>query len=233
MKLLGTIFFVSTLWTFQASAQEQAAVCQDAVERRGSIQMQMIPSADGNNCFISVHNRKAQGLLYRDYLFTADGELMIFNSFGPGDESQTTGAREFFMFPRVQVTPTYEWNDETRRLIITTVNGNKAYFDYEDAELVGMSGATIRRATDIHPSNRGGIEILNYQGLLLDGGFKMGSAPTGNSRAYSTFTDRNGKTCRLQNYELFKYTSDGDVIFKHSDKGLQSLLKSRCPQLTF
>lgn len=195
--------------------------------------MQVIPSADGDNCFISVHNRKAEGLLYRDYLFTADGELMIFNSFGPGDESQTTGAREFFMFPRVQIAPTYEWNDETRRLIITTVNGNKAYFDYEDAELVEMSGANIKRASSIVPGNRGGIEILNYQGLLLDGGFKMGSAPTGNSRANSTFTDRTGKTCKVQNYELFKYTSDGDVIFKHSDKGLQSLLKSRCPQLTF
>ncbi|UXR63499.1 hypothetical protein EZJ49_10475 [Bdellovibrio bacteriovorus] len=232
MKLLGTIFFVSTLWTLNASAQDQTAVCQETVERRGSIQMQMIPASDGN-CFVSVHNRKAQGLLYRDYLFTADGELMIFNSFGPGDESQTTGAREFFMFPRVQSTPTYEWNDETRRLTVTTVNGNRASFDYEDAELVEMTGATIKRASSIVPGNRGGIEILNYQGLLLDGGFKMGSAPTGNSRANSIFTDRTGKTCKVQNYELFKYTSDGDVIFKHSDKGLQSLLKSRCPQLNF
>ncbi len=233
MKLIGTFFLLSTVWATTATALQDESICQDIVERRGSIQLQMIPARDGTVCYVSVHNRKAENLTYRDYLFTSDGELMVFNSLGFGDESQTAGAREFFMFPRLRKTPTYEWNDEARRLIVTTVNGNKASFDYEDAELVEMTGATVQRAPEIRPDNRGGVEIKNYQGLLLDAGFKLGSAPTGVSSAYSLFTDKQQKTCRVQNRELFKYTSDGDVIFRYSDAGLKSFLRNRCPQLSF
>lgn len=233
MKLFLNVLLLSSVGSASAMAFESQAVCQDVVERRGSIQVQMISSSDGDNCYVSVHNRKAQGLVYRDYLFTADGELMVFNSLGYGDESSTTGAREFFLFPRVNPVPTFEWNDETRRLTVTTVNGNKASFDYEDAELVEMTGAEIKRAAQIRPDNRGGVEINKYQGLKLDSGFKLGSAPTAVSGNSSVFTDKNGKTCSVKNYELFKYTSDGDVRFKFSDSGLKTFLKSRCSSLTF
>lgn len=233
MKLLGTFFLLSTIWAANASAFEEESICQDIVERRGSIQVQMILGRDGTTCYVSVHNRKAQNLTYRDYLFTSDGELMIFNSLGYGDESQTTGAREFFMFPRPLKNPTFEWNDETRRMTVTTVSGNKASFDYEDAELVEMTGATVQRAAEIRPDNRGGVEIKNYQGLIMDSGFKLGSVPTGVSTAYSIFTDKQQRTCRIQNRELFKYPGDGDVIFRHSDASLRALLRSRCPRLSF
>lgn len=233
MKLIGNVLLLATIWSTAATAQQEQALCQETVQRRGSIQLQVIPSSDDSKCFLSIRNRKASGLLYRSYLFTSEGELLVFNSLGNGNEAESTGAREFFMFPRVQAAATYEWNDDTGRLTVTTVNGNKASFDYEDAELVEMTGAVIKRDSEIRPDNRGGVEITQYQGLILDAGFKLGSAPSGVSGAISTFTDRNGKTCKIRNYEVFKYTADGDVIFKFSDKGLQSFLKNRCPQLTF
>lgn len=236
MKLVGIASFMFVgMWTLSSSAlaNESEAFCQDRVERRGSIQVQQIASRNNTICYVSVRNFKATGLFYRDYMFTSDGELMVFNSLGPGSESETTGAREFFMFPRVSSIPTFEWNDENRRLIITTVNGNRASFDYEDAELVEMSGATIKRSAEIRPDNKGGVEILNYQGLLLDVGFKLGSAPSQNSRALSKLIDINGKTCQIQNDEIFKYSEDQDVYLRYSDQGLKTFLKKRCPQLLF
>lgn len=231
IKAIGIFFLLSIACLNPPQAAVGGSTCPHIVESRGSVQVHMIQLREGTVCYVSVHNRKAEYQTYRDYLFTSDGELMIFNSLGYGPDSSATGAREFFMFPRVFENPSFEWNDQARRLIVTTVSGNKAYFDYEDAEIIEMTGARVERASEIRSDNNGGVEIKNYQGLLLDGGFKLGAAPTGVANAFSQLTDKRGKVCRLQNKELFKYPGDGDVIFKFSDAGLRTFLKGRCPQL--
>lgn len=212
----------------QASAADMTS-CPDKVERRGSIQIQQYLTGS-NVCFFSVGNHKTMGGVYRNYLFTSDGELMIFNSYGWGDDSSSTGAREFFFFPRSS-SISYNWNDESRQLEVTAVSGDQFFFDYDEAQLTSMSKGQVQIASEVRKDNKGGVEILNYQGLLMDGGFKVGSAPTTSRNATSTFKDATGGTCTLKNSALFTYESNGNLFFKYSDSELPVFLKRVCAKL--
>lgn len=208
------------------------ADCPDAVERREGTQIQQQWSDGSQTCFLSVSPLDGYvDLTYRDHLFTSDGLFMVFNSFGQGPDSGTTAAREFYMFPRTQSKMTYSWDDDEKELTVTHITGDKFVFDSRKARLKSMSRAQVTVADYVEPQNRGGIEITNYQALLLDGGFQMGNAPTADPNGKSKFIDAKGVSCQIGNREIFKYTSDGDVILKHSDKSLWTLLKSRCPKL--
>lgn len=231
MNVLKATVLFSFVGISSAFAQ-QNSVCQDRVERGGSIQLQMRPSS-GGDCFLSVRNYKTSGMVYRDYLFSASGNFLVFNSFGDGSISDSTGAREFYIFPRRHAIPQYKWNTETRRLEVTSASGSVFYFDYENSDVVAISNGNVKVASTVTPANRGGVEISNYKGLILDVGFTMGKAPSENQSAMSTFTDENGKTCKVRNGEVFKVTSTGDVNPRYTDKGLAAFLKNRCPQLKF
>ncbi|WP_374030184.1 hypothetical protein [Bdellovibrio bacteriovorus] len=95
------------------------------------------PSSNGD-CYLSLHNFKQGGLVYRDYLFTKDS-LMVFNSFGDGPISQSTGAREYYFFPRKNVIPQFSWNSSDRRLEVTATDGNVVFFDYETTAMTAAS----------------------------------------------------------------------------------------------
>lgn len=224
-------FLLSLLFTLQAWGSESGA-CPDILEKRGSIQLQQMVTNDGI-CFLSVGNFKSSGLVYRNYLFTSDGNLMVFNSFGWGDDSGSTGARDFYMFPRRLTKATYQWNDEARHLEVTDVTGGKLYFDYENAELVRMDKGQVTVDPKVHPNNKGGVEIRSYRGLLLDIGWAVGRSPTQNPSGWAVFRDQQGQSCRVQNREIFRYGSDGDVFFRYSDGALARYLAKTCPKIRF
>lgn len=209
-----------------------SATCPHILEKRGSIQLQQMVTNDGV-CFLSVGNFKSSGLVYRNYLFTSDGNLMVFNSFGWGDDSGSTGARDFYMFPRPLVKATFQWNDTARHLEVTDVTGGRSYFSYETAELIQLEKGQISVDPKVHPDNRGGVEIRSYQGLLLDIGWAMGRSPTQNPSGWAIFTDRKGQSCRVQNRNIFRYGSDGDVFFRYSDRDLARYLARACPKIVF
>jgi hypothetical protein len=225
LVLLGLGFTVSATNTWAADA----TTCPNKVERRGSIQVQQDLSSN-NICFVSVGNFKTEGGIYRNYLFSSDGELMVFNSYGWGNDSDDTAAREFFFFPR-KTDLAFNWNEQSRQLEVTSSTGDQFFFGYEDAELVGMTRGQVQIAPDVSKTNKGGVEILKYQGLLMDGGFKIGSAPTSSRTSNSVFRDSVGTTCTVKNNVLFTYASGGDVFFKYSDKDLSVFLKRACPKL--
>lgn len=217
-----------SLSTNSASAADMTT-CPDKVERRGSIQIQQYLTRN-NVCFFSVGNHKTLGGIYRNYLFTSDGEFMIFNSYGWGDDSSSTGAREYFFFPRTS-SIAYNWNDESRQLEVSSASGDKFFFDYDEAQLVSMDKGQVRIAEEVRKDNKGGVEILSYQGLLMDGGFKIGSAPTSNRNGASVFKDATGGTCTLKNSSIFKYESDGNSFIKFNDAELTAYLKKTCSRL--
>ncbi len=222
-------FLFSLLFTLQAWGAEPGT-CPDILEKRGSIQLQQMMTNDGF-CFLSVGNFKSSGLVYRNYLFTSDGNLMIFNSFGWGDDSGSTGARDFYMFPRPLAKATYQWNDEARHLEVTDVTGGKSHFSYETAELIHMEKGQVTVDPKVHPDNKGGVEIRNYRGLLLDIGWAVGRSPTQNPSGWATFKDHKGQSCRVRNRDVFRYGSDGDVFFKYSDNDLARYLARVCPKI--
>lgn len=217
---------------FAQAATEQD--CPDLVERRDEIQFQQVWSSDTQSCFFSVTPRDAfVDLVYRDYLFSSSGLFMVFNSYGPGDEAQTTAAREFYMFPRSNGGYQYAWDDENRELKVMHVTGDTFTFSYKKAKLKSISRAQVIVSDDVLATNKGGVEITNYGGLLFDGGFKLGSSPTGNATGLSKFTDATGKSCSVRNKEVFDYLSTGDIQFRYTDSELASFLKTRCPGLQF
>ncbi|QDK37838.1 hypothetical protein [Bdellovibrio sp. NC01] len=230
MKRICSILLLALPMTSFAQ-QAPSQNCPDVVDRRGSIQLQQMASGDNKKCYISIHNFKQNELVYRDYMFTNDGGFMVFNSFGNGPEDEFTGAREFMMFPR-PVAQSYKWNDDARRLEVTDVTGTTYSFDYEDAELKSSDKATVKVASEVADSNKGGVEISKFQGLLMDSGFTKGHAPTSSKNGISVFTDKTGKTCKVKNSSVFNYTSDGDNNFKFDDKALVTFLKANCPKLT-
>lgn len=215
---------------FAQAATEQE--CPDLVERRDEIQIQQVWSSDTQSCFLSVTPRDAfVDLVYRDYLFSTSGLFMVFNSYGSGDEAQTTAAREFYMFPRTNGGYQHAWDDDNRELVVKHVTGDTFTFSYKKAKLKSISRATVTVSDDVIPTNKGGVEINNYGGLLLDGGFKVGGSPTGSAAGLSKFTDAQGKACSVRNKEIFDYLSTGDIQFRYSDSELASFLKTRCPGL--
>ncbi|WP_413587586.1 hypothetical protein [Bdellovibrio sp. HCB274] len=230
MQLLISLLF--TMPVFASTQAQDSQTCQDRVERGGSIQMQMRPTESGD-CFVSVGNFKINSMFYRNYLFAVDGNLMIFNSFGSGTVSETTGAREFYFFPRRNKYPTVTWNNEQRHLVVTSVTGDEFYFDYETAQPKGMDKAEIQVSPEISKTNKGGVEVLKYKGLVFDAGFRMGTAPTTLPKNKGTFTDETGKTCSVAIGDIFSYTDSGDPYVKYSDKNLAKFLKKKCPKLKF
>ncbi|KHD87280.1 MAG: hypothetical protein OM95_15155 [Bdellovibrio sp. ArHS] len=223
--LLSLIFSVGI-----AHAADEAS-CPDFSELRDGTKIQQILAGNGE-CFFSVTPDDAwKDLVYRDHLFTSEGMFMVFNSYGPGEESKTTAAREFYMFPRVSETFSYEWNDDTRELTVTHVTGDKFVFESKKARLKSISRANVSVADYVEATNRGGIEISNFQGLLLDGGFKMGSSPTANPNANSVMKDVNNSACTLKNTEIFKYTTDGESYLRYRDQALIAFVQKRCPKL--
>lgn len=230
MQLLLSLLFA--LPSFASTQAQDSQTCQDRVERGGTIQAQMRPTSNGD-CFVSISNYKVSTMFYRGYVFSADANLMVFNSFGSGPVSETTGAREFYTFPRRFKYPTFTWNEEQRVLVVTSTTGDEFYFDYETAQPKGMNKAEVQVAAEISKNNGGGVEIKNYKGLIMDAGFKMGSAPTSNPRNKVKFTDETGKTCDLTVGDIFNYREDGDPYVKFSDKNLANFLKKKCSKLKF
>lgn len=228
MMMLLSLLMALPSW----AGLQDSLTCQSLTERGGSIQLQMIASANGS-CYVSVMNYKNTSMVYRSYLVANTGNFLVFNSYGDGPISDFTGAREVFTFPRRFKNPTYKWNSDSRRLEVTTVSGDTLQFDYETADLVAWSSAEVAIDPEVNKTNNGGLSLKNYKGLMFDPGFTVGEAPTQSPSNKATITDENGKTCSVRVGDLFKYTDDGNPFVKYTDKELAGFLKKKCPKLKF
>jgi hypothetical protein len=183
----------------------------------------------GESCYLSVHPRQALDLVYRSFLFTSEGQLMVFNSFGEGDSSKMTAARVFFFFPRTG-TPEMEVLKEEVRISFSVFS---FYFSQGEARVSGMDGGKATESSKVIPQNRGGIEFAIERGLMLDAGFAVGFDPTSRQTNKANFIDRQGLSCEITNREVFTYSEEGDPSFRFTDEELKAFLAVRCPQLSF
>ncbi len=186
---------------------------------------------ESETCFVSVHPRDSYvDLIYRDYLITNKGLLMVFNSYGPGESHLTTGAREFYFFPRSQLSPQFSYDQQENEMKLKFSDSLSFVFDAKTAQIKALSEGSLSVAGEVNKNNRGGVEVHSFNGLWLDVGFAMGQSPSEKGHATSKFTDENGKTCAVKNKDIFEYV-DGDVEFKFNDADLKIFLKKSCPQL--
>lgn len=209
---------------------EATALCERTAIKAGNINFQIAPSSENSHCFFMISPDVVNNLVYRGYTFVTDGNLYLFSSYGQGPNSSTTGAREFYFFPR-QHPLRYHFNESLQRLEIQHVNGDSFYFDYASAELVGSERGRFKVQPKVKKGDRGGVEILSYQGLRMDSGFSMGSAPTTIHNADSTFTDAKGTHCKVINKQLFNYPEEDAMSFRFDDQQLKDFLAEKCPTL--
>lgn len=179
-------------------------------------------------CYLSVHPVYTTDLVYRDYLFTNTGELMVFNSYGNGPDSESTGARVYYFFPRTKVPHAYIRGAEI--VAETATPGLEFVFDSANQNLKSVSLGKVQEELKVHPGNNGGIEIQELSVLWLDSGFKQGSDPTQDMTRNSVFRDHKNNFCTVKNKEIFAMIN-GSLEFKYSDLDLKKFLSKRCSNL--
>ena len=178
-------------------------------------------------CYVSIHPM-AVGMVYRDYAFFSDGMLMVFNSYGDGEDTRRfTSAREFYFFPRTGA-PDVNVDADAPAVTVTMANGDRVVFNTDDAQIASIGRGGVSVAQRIDPADRGGVEFPSYNGLLLDVGFRMGELPSGVPGGDATFRSAYGQTCVVKNREIFTYAA-GERSFTRSDAELSLWLKTRCP----
>lgn len=226
--LITTLGFLLSISLFSASAHAMD-VCQHKAWGHLDFRLQTGQFKDGI-CFISVGSRKINDLLYRNYLITSDGQLMVFNSFGQGPSSTHTGARVFYFYPKQKALDLRIENDD---VVVTMVSGHELTFDHSQIELAEVSEARVTVAQEVRPDNNGGVEIELDRSYLLDMGFKLGNTPAWDLSRHSVFKNARAQTCRFKNRELF-YKKNDEVYPRYpDDRKLQSVVSSKCPHFLF
>lgn len=227
------LFVILLSFGFLSSAHAAIpASCVDKYEIFDALQVQLLPGKSA--CYLTVHPRDSyKTLIYRDWLFDSEGIFMVFNSYGPGEASDKTGAREYRFFPRRTGDMSYHHDAATNKLSVTSASGKVFVFDTKKGVLVSVSGSKMTQDFEVNPHNKGGIEVVSSDGLMMDGGFSIGQSPSQEPQGKLTFKDAQGHQCQLSNADVHRYGSDGDVFFKYDDAQLRSFLKQRCPALRY
>jgi len=186
----------------------------------------------GDLCLVSIDPAFTADLVYRSYAVFADGLLLVFNSYGAGDDiGRLTGAREFRFFPRSSSIG-LAMDEASGTISVTMANGDTLSVDPATGQLSGSRNGQLSVDPSISPTNGGGVEFPAYRGLVLDLGFARGHSPSDRPDGRATFRDAAGQTCSVSNQEIFKYTPDGEHSFKFGDTQLVNWLHFRCPFLS-
>jgi hypothetical protein len=190
--------------------------------------------ADGfgsGKCYVSIGSMSTNNLIYRGYSFFSDGLMMVFSSYGDGEDNNPnlTSAREFIFFPRTGALA-LEMDKAAGTVSVVMADGGRVHIEPATAQIKSLARGSVTVSPRIDPAERGGVEIPSYTGLMLDAGFRMGESPSGRPNADSTFRDALGHACTVKNNEIFAY-ANGEHELKFTDAQLSAWLKTRCPKL--
>jgi hypothetical protein len=171
-------------------------------------------------------------LVYRGYSIFSDGLLMVFSSYGDGEDSNPnlTSAREYFFFPR-RAGLELRMDKAGGTVSVRMTDGGVLHINPATAQISSLERGSVTISPRVDASERGGVEITSYAGLVLDAGFRMGESPSGRPDADSTFRDAQGHLCTVKNRELFDY-ANGEHGLKFNDAQLSAWLGTRCPSIT-
>ncbi len=223
MKTIIGLIIAACLQSSLVSASD----CNETHQVVGKAEFQIIKS--GTKCWYSVGPEDQQDLIYRQFMFDSSGYFMVFSSYGNGPESTSTGAREFYLFPRSQAVAA---NVKADGVAFTLANGLSAVYSADFARWVDAVGADIWESPDVVEGDKGGFKIRINKGLQLDFGFKMGGAPSGNRKGNAEFRDALGNSCPVRNAEVMIWDANDDTTLRFAtDQALRNFLNARCPTL--
>lgn len=230
-EFMKNIFFINVLSFVTAltvmGSGKVTPDCPEKLEAYDNIQIQQSLSGDGQTCYLSIHPRDAfETLIYRDYLLTSDGLLMVFNSYSASEEPAASGAREFYFLN--QNFKEFRWKTNGSVLEVTGLDQMKFEFSLTDGQVTGISGAKFTLDKDVNPNNKGGLEIASFNGIFLDVGFRIGNSPSMESSRKVKLENSIREKCWLRNHQIFEYQDGDSQIISWAL--LQKQIKKACPQ---
>lgn len=231
LNLLTLAFVLSLTSPAMTSTQtESSDLCPRKLIGISNIQISQSTNGDGQICYLSIHPRDAfETLIYRDYLLSSEGLLMVFNSLKPEEGPQSAGAREFFFFQ--ESFQGFKWEVVSNELVVTGLAGLKIHYSLETAQITSIENASIRLDPKVNPGNAGGFEILSSPWTFLDTGFYFGNTASSQPNRLSTLKNKDQATCRLRNRSLFDYMGDDSRV--KSPLEIQKAAQVSCPDFLF
>lgn len=221
---------VATLKSNSAFSFSLAENCKYQVTHRENLQYSQQYQKEIAECWFSVHPMNGyEKMVYRSYLLTTAGLFFVFNSYGEGSDQKTTGAREYYFFPRDTFTGGIVLNNDK---VAVRVN-RKLTIEFDTKTLYPLNNPNLvlKNSIAVTPKNAGGVEVLKYNGVYLDTGFTMGKSPSSVMTNKSMFKNQLGQKCSVLNQDLFDF-KDGDPILLH-DLVLKDIVAAKCPAFTW
>jgi hypothetical protein len=245
MKSIVTLLPI--LLIFVSASVFGASNCAENSVAFGNLQIDVLSTSKG--CTMSSHPVDEPDA-YRAVTLGERGIVQIFNKYdvAHATNSNSTGSRSFFVFPRAQIPsfipPVSEGGDvkliASSGDIIEIKPGKRAGSDGSGEtlnQIVSSDAVTFQLKEDaaIVTSNNGGVDIKlspDSHILLLDCGFAMGGVAFTKPARSSTFYDGKGNHCTVLNSTIFNFANyDADLKWK-DDESLFQHLKTACPTLS-
>lgn len=217
LKILAILSVITS--TFSVSAEK----CPEVVGKYGNgIQYQDL------FCRIMVKADKIDSKTYRNVLFTDEGQIQVFSNFPGTTNSNSTGARVYYLFPFKQKKTIAEAN--SNHLSLQHPSG--VNFDFDKTGRISSPDLEITHSIEINSQNKSGVEITNFpKGILVDLGYRMGASPINNKNAAVTVTDKNNLKCLMLNSDLNKIDDDEVELIYKTNEELYEFLANKCPNL--
>lgn len=221
MKIAFKILLTFSLIT--SSLNLYTAECPQVIGKYGNgIQYQNL------FCRIMVNADRINSKSYRNVIFTDEGQIQVFSNFPGTTNSNSTGARVYYLFPFKTKKSIIEANNN--HLAMRHPSG--AIFDFDKTGRISSPDLEIKHSAEINSNNKSGVEIKNFpNGLLVDLGYRMGASPINNKNAVVTITDKNNLKCKMLNNDLNKIDNDEVELIYKTNEDLYDFLAKKCPKL--
>jgi hypothetical protein len=179
-------------------------------------------------CRVMINADHTNDISNRNFTFTDEGMIQVFSNFPGTTNSNSTGARVYYLFPK-RVEKGISSYDSSH-LSFTHPSGAELNFDKSGR--VSSPDLKMTVSKDINSQNKSGVEIQSYsKGIVIDLGYRMGNTPVLNKNASVTITDKNQKKCSMVNSDINKINKDDYEFIYKTNADLYKFLSKKCPGL--
>lgn len=218
-----------TFLLFSASTTFASTPCDIQEIRKLNTTIRTVELSDGH-CAITVDPNYplTSGLVYRSYMFSDEGDIFVFESYGEGPDSTDTATQVYYLFPRKNSFAAKVDTDSTA--ILSIPSSQEIRVNLNTARIESFLGLTYDEDNEVNRDSNGGFKIKSFNGIFLKTGYKVGGVAHLNPNGLSSFVDHKGNTCSVKNNLIFNYDDRTSLKFK-TDLDLKSFLQKACKQL--
>lgn len=179
-------------------------------------------------CRIMVSADKTDTKSYRNITFTDEGLVQVFSNFPGTTNSNSTGARVYYLFPFKEQKGITQVNAEG----MSVKHPSGATFNFDKNGKVSSPDLKMKVSKEINSQNKSGVEIESFpNGIVVDLGYRAGASPTNKKNATVTITDKNKKKCTMLNSDINKINKDDVELIYKTNEDLHKFLSKKCPKL--